>query len=383
VADRVYLDHVASTPLDPEAREAMLQALGTSGNPSSLHLEGRRARDLVELSRERVAGALGCRPREVVFASGATEALNLALRGAALARAAAGAPRRVVVTAVEHPAVLDVAGGLSPEGFEVVRVPPAPDGSVSADAFDSALEPGAAVAALMLANHETGVVFPVAETARRCAARGVPLVCDAALGPGRLDVRVEALGAELVALSAHKANGPRGLGVLYVRRRTRLAPVLRGGVQEERVRPGTEDVAAIVGGSVALAKAQAESTARAARYAALGSRLATALAAVGGVSRVGPDEGGLPGLVAVEVAGCEGEALLVNLDLEGVAVSTGSACAVGATDPSPVLLAMGFSKKRASSTLRFSVGEGVDEDAVDAAARRFAAIVARLRALAR
>jgi cysteine desulfurase len=254
---------------------------------------------------------------------------------------------------------------------------------VSADAFEEALTPDTTVAALMLANHETGAVFPVAEVARRCAARRVVLVCDAALGPGRLDVSVDALGVDLLALSAHKWNGPKGIGALYVRRRSKLSPLQRGGVQEERVRPGTENVAGAWALAVAIERADAEREERARRYAGLGARLRAGLLAVEGVSVVGPADGGLPGVVAVEVEGCEGEALLVNLDLEGVAVSTGSACAVGAVDPSPVLLAMGLSKRRAASTLRLSVGEGNDAAQVDRAVARFAAIVARVRALAR
>jgi cysteine desulfurase len=360
----------------------MARALAESGgNPSSLHAEGRRSRDLLEVARERVAKALGCRPREVVFTSGGTEAANLGLRGAAAARAAVG--KGLVTSAVEHPAVLDCAAGLEAEGWAVTRVPPRPDGTVSADDFVAALRPDTTVASLMLANHETGAVFPVAEVARRCAERRVVFLCDAALGPGRLDVSVDALGVDLLALSAHKWNGPKGIGALYVRRRTKVAPLQRGGVQEEKVRPGTENVAGAWALAVALERATGEREARAARYAALGARLRSGLLAVEGVALVGPAEGGLPGVVTVEVEGCEGEALLVNLDLEGVAVSTGSACAVGAVDPSPVLLAMGLSKRRAASTLRWSVGEGVDGTRVDRAVERFASIVARVRALAR
>jgi cysteine desulfurase len=379
---RTYLDHVASTPVDAAARAEMDRALDEApGNPSSLHAEGRRARDLLEGARERVARVLGCRPREILFTSGGTEAVNLGLRGAALGRAGDG--RRVVVSAVEHPSVLDCAAGLEAEGFEVSRVRPNPDGSVDPAAFEEALAPGTTVASLMLANHETGAVMPVADVASRCAARRVLLVCDAALGPGRLPVRPEALGAALVAYSAHKFNGPKGIGVLYARRGTRLLPLQRGGVQEERVRPGTENVVGAVGLAAALERAEGSRAERAARYGALASRLRAGLLSVEGVSAVGPASGGLPGVVTVEVSGCEGEALLVNLDLDGIAVSTGSACAVGAVDPSPVLLAMGLSRARAASTLRWSVGEGNDDAQVERAVASFRAIVARLRALAR
>ncbi len=381
--DRIYLDHNASTPLDPAVREEMARAeTAGSGNPSSLHLEGRRSRDLLEAARGRVAKALGCRPREVVFTGGGTEAVNLGLRGAALARATAG--KRVVVSAVEHASVLDCAAGLAADGFEVVRVPPLPDGRIDPEAFAAACGPGTAVASLMRANHETGAVMPVAEVARRLAGRGVPLHCDAALGPGQLDVSPDALGADLLALSAHKWNGPKGIGALYVRRRTKVTPLVRGGQQEERLRPGTENVAGAVGFAAALERACAGRVERAERYAALARRLEEACVAIPGCSRVGPASADrLPSTFDVEVAGCEGESLLVNLDLEGVAVSTGSACAIGSADASPVLLAMGFTRQRAASTIRFSVGEGVTPEQVDRATASFRAIVARLRALAR
>ena len=382
MGSRIYLDHAASTPLDPAVAEAMARARdGALGNPSSLHLEGRRARDLLEGARERVARVLGTRAREIVFTAGGTEAADISLRGAALARAAVG--RRVVVTAIEHTAVLDSAAALSAQGFTVVKVAPAPDGSIDPTAVDAACEPGTTVASVMLANHETGAILPVRGVADRIRSRGILLHCDACLGPGLLDVRPDSLGVDLLALSAHKWNGPKGIGVLYVRRRTRLEPVRRGGVQEERLRPGTEDVVGAVGLAMALERADAARETRSARYASLAASLEAGVRAIEGVAVVGPPRGRLPGIVNVEVPGCEGESLLVNLDLEGVAVSTGSACAVGATDPSPVLLAMGFSPRRAASTIRFSIGEEIKEVDVARGVEIFAAIVARLRSLSR
>ena len=379
---RIYLDHVASTPLDPAVADAMDRARGAAlGNPSSLHLEGRRSRDLLEAARERVAKVLGCRPREVLFTAGGTESCDLALRGAALARTERG--RGVVVTAIEHAAVLDPAAALAKEGFEVTRVPPAPDGSVDAEAFDRACVSGTTTASVMLSNHETGALLPVRAVADAVRARGVCVHCDAALGPGLVDVRPEALGVDLLSSSAHKWNGPKGIGFLYVRRRTKLEPVRRGGIQEERLRPGTEDVVGAVGLATALERADAARDDRAKRYAALTARLEAAVHAIEGCAVLGPAAGRLPGVVCVEAEGCEGESLLVNLDLEGIAVSTGSACAVGAADPSPVLLAMGVSKKRASSTIRFSVGEGVELCDVDRAGEALARLVTRLRSLAR
>src|SRR5262245_14320896 len=356
---RVYLDHVASTPLDPGVAEEMARVQRDAfGNASSLHAEGRRARDALEAARDRTAAALGCRPREVVFTSGGTEAAHLALRGAALARreATKGGAAHVVVTAIEHGCVLDTASALAREGFTVGKVAPTADGRVEADAVDAACVPGTGVASVMLANHETGAILPVAAVAERLRARGVALHSDAALGPGALDVNVERLGVDLLSLSAHKWNGPKGIGALYVRRKTRLAPTLAGGVQEDRLRPGTENVAGAVGLAAAPERACAAREERARRVADLRARLDAGLARITGCRLVGPAER-LPGVTNAEFEGCEGESLLVNLDLEGIAVSTGSACAVGGTDPSPVLLAMGFPARRAASTLRFSLGK--------------------------
>jgi cysteine desulfurase len=382
VPARIYLDHVASTPLDPAVAEAMDHARGASiGNPSSLHLEGRRSRDLLEGARERVAKVLACRPREVVFTSGGTESCDVALRGVALARAETG--RGVVVSAIEHTAVLSPAAALEKAGFLVARVPPESDGSVDPALFDRACGAGTTAASLMCANHETGALLPVRAVADLVRSRGVALHCDAALGPGLVDVRPDVLGVDLLSLSAHKWNGPKGIGLLYVRRRTKLAPVRHGGIQEERLRPGTENVVGAVGLALALERAEAARTERAARYAALSRRLEEAIAAIDGCSVLGPKKGRLPGVVCVEAAGCEGESLLVNLDLEGIAVSTGSACAVGSAEPSAVLQAMGLSKKRAASTIRFSVGEGVDVEGVDRASSALSRLVERLRALAR
>lgn len=379
---RLPFDAHAAVPVLPAAAEAAARAAVEAwGNPSSVHEDGRRARAALDVARERVAAALGARPREVVFTSGATEALGLAIAGAARARAEVG--RRVVVSAVEHPAVLDAADALAPEGFEVVRVAPRADGGVDPDAFLAAAGPGTVVAALQAANHETGAVMPVAAVAAALRARGVLTVCDAAVAAGVLDVRPEALGADLIAFSGPKLGAPRGTGALFVRRRTRLVPVQRGGPQEERLRGGMEDVPGAVGFAVAFEDALATRVARVARLEPLRRRLRDALLALPGTVAAGPADGGLPGVVTVAFDGCEGEALLVNLDLEGVSVSTGSACAVGGTEASPVLLAMGWPARRAASTLRFTFRDGVDADDVARVAASVAAVVARLRAMSR
>lgn len=379
---RLCFDANASTPLLPAAAEAVARVgLEAWGNPSSAHEEGRRARAALDAARDRVAAGLACRAREIVFTSGATEALHLAVLGAARARAGVG--RRIVVSAVEHPAVLDAADRLAEEGFEVVRVPPRPDGVVDPDVFVAAATPGTIVACLMAANHETGAVMPVPTVAAALRARGVVTVTDAALAPGLLDVGAEALGADLIAFSGHKIGGPRGIGALFVRRKTRLTPLQRGGVQEDRVRGGTENVAGAAGFAAALDHAVRTRAERVPRLTALRRRLVEGLLAIPGTSLVGPTEGGLPSTTNVAFDGCEGEALLMNLDLEGVAVSTGSACAVGGTEASPVLLAMGFSARRAASTLRFSVRDGVGDDDVERVRAVVTGVVARLRSMAR
>lgn len=383
---RVACDANAAVPLLPEVAEAVARtALEAWGNASSTHEEGRKARAALDVARERVATALGARPREIVFTSGATEALHLAVLGAARARAAAS--RRVIVSAVEHPAALDPAHALGAEGFDVVRVPPRPDGGVEGEAFLAACSAGAAVAVLMAANHETGAVMPVASVAAGLAAQGIPLVVDAALAPGLLDVSVGALGAPLVAFSGAKIGGPRGSGVLYVRRRTRLVPVQRGGVQEDRLRGGSENVPGAVGFSLALAHAVRTREARVRRVTNLLRRLVAGLLELPGTSLLGPDRDDpqrvLPSTATVAFDGCEGEALLVHLDLAGISVSTGSACAVGGTEASPVLLAMGVSGRRAASTLRFSLRDDVDEADVDRVRTTVGAAVGRLRSMTR
>jgi cysteine desulfurase len=351
------------------------------GSPSSPHAEGRRAKDLLEGARSRAASALGVRAREVVFTASGTVAAQIGLLGAARARREVAA--RVVLSAVEHPAVADAAATLEEEGFEVARVPPEPDGTVDPERFLAAAAPGAAVAALVLGHHETGAILDVPAVAAGLETRGIPLLVDACLAPGRLSVRAADLGAPLVILSAHKFGGPRGVGLLRIARGTRASPLWSGGLQEERMHPGTENVVGAVGLSVALADAEAERPARATRLADLAARFLDRLSGTDGWRLLGPRERRLPGLVSLELPGVEGEAAMINLDLAGIAVSTGSTCALGAAEPSASLLAMGLTRQRASSTLRVSFGpEHAPEDATRAA-DEVARVIHRLRALIR
>ncbi len=381
-AARAYLDAAAAWPLREAARSALEQALATlHGNPSSLHAEGRAAKDALEEARRRAAAALGARPREVVFTSGGTEAANLGLLGAARARATVS--RRIVVSAVEHPCVLAAARRLAAEGFEVCPVPVDERGQLDPAAFLAAAAPGAAVAALMAANHETGVLLPVTEVAAGLAPLRIPLLVDAVLLPGRSPVAAVAAAADLLVLSGVKLGGPRGTGLLRVRRGVRIDPLLVGGLQEDRLRPGTENVAGALGLAAALEEALAEADGAAARLLAWERAFLQALGALEGWRRLGQGTRLLPGLLTLELDRVEGEAASINLDLAGYAVATGSACALGGTEVSPSLLAMGLSSRRAASTVRLSPDARADEAGARGAAAALTSVVLRLRALAR
>jgi len=379
---RTYLDTAASAPLRREALEAIQRAQTTlHGNPSSPHAEGRAAKDALEEARTRVATALGCRPREVVFTGSGTEAANLGVRGGALARAGVG--RRVVVSAVEHPCVLEAARTLVPAGFEVSVVGVDAQGCVDPAAFVEAAGADTALACLMLANHETGNVLPVAQVAEGLRARRIPLLVDASLAFGRLAVKPAELGADLLVVSGHKLGGPKGSGALIVRRPTRVLPLQVGGLQEERLRPGTEDVAAALGLAAALETCQREQADDARRLVAGMEVFLGALESLSGWRRLGDPLRALPGLVTLELDGVEGEAVMIHMDLAGFAVATGSTCALGGTEVSPSLLAMGLSARRAASTIRVSPSPTASDAALVEAAHALSTAVERLRSLAR
>jgi len=363
---RIYLDHNATTPLRPEVREAMIAALDAgSGNPSSVHAEGAAARAAVERAREAVAALLGAAPRQVVFTSGATEANNTVL---------AATRRHLVTSTAEHPSVLGPAEALEDRGVGVTRVPVDAQGRLDPEAVAAALGPETDLVSILWANNETGVVQPLEAIAERVRARGAALHVDATQAAGRLPLEPLA-AADFVSLSAHKLNGPPGVGALVVRRP--LPPLLRGGGQEEARRAGTENVPGIVGLGVACSLAAAERGERAARDAALRDRLWEGLRALG-ARRNGDAEHALSNTLHVELPGRDAELLVQALDLEGVAVSSGAACHSGSVSPSHVLLAMGRSPAQARASLRFSVGWGVDAAAVDAALERLRGVLARM-----
>ena len=374
LASPVYLDHAATTPMLPEAIEAMTEELAELGNPSSLHNAGRRARRVVEESREQIAAAYGARPSEVIFTSGGTEADNLAVKGLFWARRATDpALRRVLTAAIEHHAVLDSVSWLDGhEGAEVVR--PALDdvGMITPEALREAIEdaPDAvALVSIMWANNEVGTVQPVADLAAVAREYRIPFHSDAVQAAGQLPVSLADSGAAALTVTAHKIGGPVGAGALLLARGTDLVPVLHGGGQERDVRSGTLDAAAIRAFAVAVEIATARRADETKRLAGLRDDLiAQVLAAVPDAILNGapPGPGRLPGNAHFSFPGCEGDALLMLLDAKGIACSTGSACTAGVAEPSHVLLAMGADEARARGSLRFSLGHSSTQADVDA-----------------
>lgn len=373
----IYLDHNAITPMRPAAIAAVRAALDVFGNPSSVHQAGRAARDLLDGARARVAAALGAAPGEIVFTSGATEAAALAIRGT-LARAPAER-RRLVVTAVEHPCVLALARALERQGTPLTVVPVDRRGLVGREAFAAALGRDVALACAMRANNETGVLLPVPELAAAAREHGVPLLCDAVQAAGKIPLDVRALGAELAFVTGQKFGGPRGAGVLWVASGVALAPLL-GGEQERGRRAGTENLPGIAGLAAGLEAALAAEPVEGPRIAALRDRLeAGLLAAVPGARVNGAGAPRLPGTLSITFPGCDAEALLMALDLEGLCASAGSACHSGSTSPSGVLLALGLSEAEARSTLRLSLGWTTTAEEIEAALRIVPPLVERVR----
>lgn len=353
--ERIYLDYAATTPLRHEVADAMRAALEKSGfNPSSLHAEGRTARAVLDGARDAIAAALGATRTEITFTASGTEANNLALCGIAWASAKGG---HIVVSAVEHPAVLAPAARLRDEGFEVTLVPVTSGGVVEPDEFAAALRPNTVLASVMYANNEIGTVQPIRRLAEIAHRRGVPFHTDAVAAPGWLPLDVGELGVDLLSLSAHKFGGPKGIGLLYARRGLALVPLVHGGGQEFGRRSGTENVEGAAGMAVALALAVAERVETSRRTAELRDRLEAAIrAAIGDVRVNGAGSPRLANNLNVSFAGVESGALLVGLDLAGIAVSAGSACASGALEPSHVLAALGLEPRWQAGAVRFSLG---------------------------
>jgi cysteine desulfurase len=394
--NHVYLDHAATTPVQPAVRDAMAPYLDDRfGNPSSMHRWGRQARNALEEARERVATALGASRREIIFTSGGTEADNLAVLGRwrsvcrARTNAAAGgiatgptAPGVVVISAVEHKAVSAAALCASEEGADLMLLAVDEDGVVQLGALDEALAMRPCIVSVMWANNEVGSIQPVAEIGTRCRDAGVVFHTDAVQAFGKMPVRVDRTPCDLLAISAHKIGGPKGIGALYIRDATAVLPLVHGGGQERELRPGTENVAAAVG-LAAAAQLAADGQARhAAHAAALRDRL------LDGIRRTAPDvivNGPsdpalrLPNILNITLPGADQEALLISLDLEGIAASGASACLSGTAKPSHVLTAMGRAGIPGAN-VRLSVGWTTTEEDIDAAVAAFARIIDQVRA---
>ena len=376
--DRIYLDHAATTTVRPEVVEAMVPLLRGGYNASSLHAEGRAARAALDQARGTVAGILGAAPREIVFTGSGSEADVMAVVGAARARAADG--RHVVTSAIEHHAVLHAVDVLERDGWTVTRLPVDGRGLVDPAAFAAALTPRTTVASIMLANNEIGVIQPVAQLAALARERGVLFHTDAVQAPGWLPLDVTALGVDLLSLSSHKFEGPKGTGVLYVRRGTPLEPLIVGGGHEHGLRAGTENLAGIAGFARALVLAESERSEKAARVGALRDRLEAAI--VAGIPDVAINAAGaprLPGNLSVAFADAPSDALLMRLDLEGIAASAGSACAAGSLEPSHVAAALGLSERHRLGVIRFSLGRTTSADEIEQVVRCLPALLADVR----
>lgn len=380
----VYLDNAATTPVDPRVVTAMLECLGTEGdfaNPAAVaHEPGRRAHRRVEQARAEVAALIGADPAQIVWTSGATEADNFALLGAARFYQPRG--RHLVTSRTEHPAVLAACRQLERQGFEVTYLKPGPDGIVAPGQVEAALRPDTILVSLMHVNNEIGVVQDVGSVGRLCRARGILFHVDAAQSAGKLPIDVERDCIDLLALTAHKLHGPKGVGVLCVRREPRLGlvPLLHGGGQERGLRPGTLATHQVVGMGAACRIAVEEGAVERARITALRERLWGGLATLPGVTLNGHPTQRAPGILSVTVDGVEGESLLYSLP--GFAVASGSACATTNAEPSYVLRAIGRSDRLAQSSLRLSLGRYTTAGEIEQAVQAIRAAVERLRSLA-
>jgi cysteine desulfurase len=380
----VYFDHNATTPVAPEVVEAVARALSdTYGNASSVHAYGQRAKAALDDARGAVAALIGAAPAEVVFTGSGTESDNFALRGAVEALAARGR-RRVVTTAIEHEAVLNTGRHLQKRGVELTVLPVTSDGVVTVDALRAAIGPDVAIVSVMHANNEIGTIQPIPELAAVAHEHGALMHCDAVQSVGKIPVNVHVLGVDLLSLSGHKFYGPKGTGALWMRRSVRLAPLLTGGRHERNRRAGTENVPGLIGLGVAATLAARASGLESDRLAALRDRLERqVLATVPGTVVNGAGAPRVPNTSNIGFTGIEAESLLIALDLEGFAVSTGAACSSGTLEPSHVLKAMHLPNGRAQNAIRFSLGAGNTVEHVDRLCAILPGIVSKLRSLTR
>ena len=375
----IYLDHAATTPVRREVVDAMLPYLTEAfGNPSSAHGFGRQARAGLDEAHERVARRLNAEARELVFTSGGTEANNLALKGAAWAGKARG--HRIVTSAVEHHAVGHTLRYLEKFGFEIVEIPVDRYGRVDPDALDAAITDKTTLVSIMLANNEVGTLQPIKAIAERVRShKGVLLHVDAVQAAPYVDIDVRTLGADLVSIAAHKFEGPKGVGVLWIRHGTHLLAQQHGGTQERHRRAGTENVAGAVGLATAYDLACEERPATVARLRRQSKALRNAILAVPGTEGTGHPSDRLPGLVSIIARGTDGVAVSLSLDLEGIAASVGSACTTGSTEVSHVLAAMGYPDDEARGALRLSLGRTTTDEEVATAVEVVPRVIASMR----
>lgn len=379
--DRIYLDHAATTPVRSEVQQVLAEAVSrTYGNASSVHSFGQEAKKLLEELRERAASSVGASPEELVFTSGGTESDNLAIKGAAYALREKG--NHIITSTVEHHAVLNCCKALEEEGFEVSYVPVDAECRLDPEAVARAIRPETVLISVMMANNETGTVEPLAEIGEMARKAGVTFHTDAVQAVGKIPVDVEELSVDLLSLSGHKIYGPKGVGALYVRRGTPLRQLVYGGHHERSIRLGTENVPGIAAFAKAIELAVEELPEADAKLRRFKEALAAGIIKkIPAVRRNGCREHSLPHILNMSFEGVDGESLLLNLDLMGIAVSTGSACTSGATDPSHVLLAMRLVPQLAQSSMRFSFGRDNTSAQVERLLEVLPEVVARLRKL--
>ncbi|MBF8300630.1 MAG: iscS 3 [Acidobacteria bacterium] len=381
---RIYFDHNATTPVHPLVVDTMAAALREEfGNPSSVHHFGQRAKAVMDRSRSAVAALIGADPSEVVFTSGGTESDNFAIRGTAEALERTGR-RHLIASAIEHEAVLNTLKTLARRGWETTLLPAGHSGIVSPDDLRDALRDDTALVSVMHANNEIGTIQPIAELARVARERGALFHTDAVQSAGKIPTDVKVLGVDLLSISAHKFYGPKGVGAIWIRRGLRILPIMTGGKHERNRRAGTENVAGIVGMGSAAEIARANMADECVRVAALRDRLeAGILRVVPGSVVNGARTHRVPNTTNISFDRIEAESLLIALDLDGIAVSTGSACSSGTLEPSHVLKAMGFPPHRTQNSIRFSLGAANTEADVDRVVAVLPGIVEKLRNLTR
>jgi cysteine desulfurase len=384
IVQRIYLDHNATTPLLPAVIDRMTEELREDfGNPSSVHHFGQQAKAAIDEARTNVANLIGADPSEVLFTSGGTEADNIAIRGAAEALEPTG-KRHLVASPMEHEAVLNTLKALAKRGWRTTLLAADQTGILSAAMLRDGLADDTALVSVMHANNEIGTIQPIAELARAAHDRGALFHTDAVQSAGKIPVNVKTLGIDMLSMSAHKFYGPKGVGALWIRRGLRVLPLLTGGRQERSRRAGTENVAGIVGMGVAARIAAGKMADEGQRLATLRDRLeAGILRAVPGTAVNGSPEARVPNTTNISFDRVEAESLLIALDLQGIAVSTGSACSSGTLEPSHVLKAMGFSAHRAQNSIRFSMGTSNTDAEIDRVIAVLPGIVDKLRSLTR